>query len=84
MDYMLLDQDALNVVCHGMIRLLPEKYNYIPGISETSPVIMHFKMMDYIRPWKNRRAVGSGRWWGCAGKFSSVYNLRYLSKMRGF
>ena len=75
MDFMLLDQDALNVACYGMIRLLPEKYNYIPGISEASPVIIHFKMMDYIRPWKNRRAVGSDRWWGYAKKFTSIYDL---------
>ena len=75
MDYMLLDQDALNVACYGMIRLLPEKYNHVPGISRTSPVIIHYKMMDYIRPWKNRRAVESDRWWAYAKRFSPVYDL---------
>ena len=75
MDYMLLDQDALNVACYGMIRLLPEKYNYTPGVSRTSPVIIHYKMMDYIRPWKNRRAVDGDRWWEYARRFAPVYDL---------
>ena len=75
MDYMLLDQDALNVACYGMIRLLPEKYNHTPGISGTSPVIIHYKMMDYIRPWKNRRAVEGDRWWEYARRFTPVYDL---------
>lgn len=78
MDTMCLDQDSLNIACYGRIRLLPHKYNAIPGIEYDNPVIMHFRMRDYIRPWKNRRAKGAGRWWEYAGKFAKVYDIEAL------
>ena len=78
MDTMCLDQDALNIVCYGRIRLLPHKYNAIPGIEFDCPVIMHLRMRDYIRPWKNRRAEGADLWWKYAEMFAELYDIETL------
>lgn len=77
-EYLIVDQDLLNVVCYGSIRLLPPDYNCIPGVHADSPKILHFLMRDYLRPWKNRRAGGSREWWRCAEAFRSVYDLETL------
>lgn len=74
-DYLVVDQDLLNVVCYGRIRLLPPEYNCIPGVSCDTPRILHFLMRDYVRPWKNLRAEGSDRWWRCAGQFEGLYDI---------
>ena len=68
-DYLVLDQDLLNVVCYGGIRLLPPDHNCIPGVHADSPRILHFLLRDYLRPWKNRRAAGSELWWAMAEEF---------------
>ena len=72
------DQDLLNIVCCGKIRLLPPEYNYILGIHSEQIRIQHFLMRDYIRPWKNLRAFGAGRWWHYAGEFAGVYDIEIL------
>ena len=77
-DFLVVDQDLLNAVCYGMIRLLPPDYNCIPGVHTDSPRILHFLMRDYLRPWKNRLAKGSREWWDCAKEFASVYDLETL------
>lgn len=77
-DYLVVDQDLLNVVCYGLIRLLPADYNCIPGVQADSPKILHFLMRDYLRPWKNLRAGGSGSWWRCAQEFAPVYDVESL------
>lgn len=74
------DQDLLNIVCYGKIRLLPPEYNYILGIHSESIRIQHFLMRDYIRPWKNLHAFGSERWWSYASEFASVYDTEALRR----
>ena len=74
-DYLVVDQDLLNVVCYGAIRLLPSGYNCIPGVHTDSPRILHFLMRDYLRPWKNLRAPHSADWWRCAEEFRSVFDV---------
>lgn len=78
LDYLVVDQDLLNAVCYGSIRLLPQDYNCIPGVRAPSPRILHFLMRDYIRPWKNRRAASSGLWWHYAELFSDIVDLEQL------
>ena len=77
-DYLVVDQDLLNVVCYGRIRLLPSDYNCIPGVFCDTPRILHFLMRDYIRPWKNLRAEGSDLWWRCAERFEGLYDINGL------
>ena len=77
-NYLVVDQDLLNVVCYGAIRLLPSDYNCIPGVHCDSPKIIHFLMRDYLRPWKNRRAAWSGQWWRAAESFGGLYDLDEL------
>lgn len=78
MDAAAPDQDLLNIVCYGKIRLLPPEYNYILGIHLQSIRIQHFLMRDYIRPWKNLRAFGAQRWWSYASEFALVYDTEAL------
>lgn len=77
-DFLVVDQDLLNVVCYDSIRLLPPEYNCIPGVRAKEPKILHFLMRDYLRPWKNRRAYGSADWWRCAEAFRDIYDLDRL------
>ena len=77
-DYMVVDQDLLNVECYGHIRLLPPGYNCIPGIRVDEPKILHFLMRDYLRPWKNRRARGAEQWWRYAQEFAGLCDLEAL------
>ena len=74
-NYLVVDQDLLNVICYGGIRLLPPEYNSMPGVSCANPRILHFLMRDYLRPWKNRRAQGSDLWWHYAGQFEGLVDL---------
>lgn len=79
-DYLVVDQDLLNVICYDSIRLLPPEYNCIPGVHVERPKILHFLMRDYIRPWKNRRARGSEAWWRLAEEFRALYDLEQLRR----
>lgn len=79
-DYMLVDQDLLNVVCYGSIQLLPQEYNVMAGTSVEAPKIMHFHLRDYLRPWVNPRAAGALQWWDTAREFDSVYDLDSLRR----
>ncbi len=74
-DYLLVDQDLLNVVCYGSIKLLPPEYNVLAGTSVDSPKILHFHMRDYLRPWINPRSCGAVQWWNTAREFDGVYDL---------
>ncbi len=78
LDYLVVDQDLLNVVCYGAIRLLPSDYNCIPGVYASSPRILHFLMRDYLRPWINRRAEHAALWWKCAENFGLLTDLDQL------
>ncbi len=78
MDHTAPDQDLLNILCYGKIKLLPPEYNYILGIHSESVKIQHFLMQDYIRPWKNLHAFGAQQWWKFASGFSSVYDTEGL------
>ena len=77
-NYLAVDQDLLNVVCYGSIRLLSADYNCMPGIHAGAPKLLHFKLRDFLRPWKNRRADGAGEWWRCAEAFREVYDIEGL------
>ena len=77
-DYLVVDQDLLNVECYGHIRLLPPGYNCIPGVRVDEPKILHFLMRDYLRPWKNRRARGAEQWWRYAQEFAGLCDLEAL------
>ena len=74
-NYLVVDQDLLNIICYGGIRLLPPEYNCMPGVSCGNPRILHFLMRDYLRPWKNRRAQGRDLWWHYAGQFEGLVDL---------
>lgn len=77
-DYLVVDQDLINVVCYGSIKLLPSGYNCIPGVYADHPKILHFLMRDYLRPWKNRRAANAAQWWDFAEKFGHLADLDKL------
>lgn len=77
-DYLVVDQDLINVVCYGAIKLLPSDYNCIPGVYAAHPKILHFLMRDYLRPWKNRRAANAALWWNYAEKYGHLVDLDLL------
>ena len=77
-DFIGVDEHILNKCCNGHIKLLPQGYNCMPGISEDKPRIIHFLLQDYLRPWKNRRAKGSKEWWECASFFSDIVDMNSL------
>ena len=79
-DYLLVDQDLLNVVCYGSIQLLPPEYNVMAGTNVDAPKILHFHMRDYLRPWVNPRSGGAVQWWNTAREFDSVYDLDSLRR----
>ena len=77
-DFIAVDEHLLNKCCNGHIKLLPQGYNCMPGVSVDTPRIFHFLYQDYIRPWKNRRAQGSKEWWECASFFSDIVDMNSL------
>lgn len=79
-DYLLVDQDLLNVVCYGSIKLLSPDYNVMAGTDADAPKILHFHMRDYLRPWINPRSGGAVQWWNTAREFDSVYDLDSLRR----
>ena len=79
-DYLLVDQDLLNVVCYGSIKLLAPEYNVMAGTCVEAPKILHFHLRDYLRPWINMRCSGAVQWWNTAIEFDSVYDLDSLRR----
>lgn len=74
--YMLMDQDVLNICCYGHILILDSAYNAVPGVYAEHPRILHFPFRDYLRPWKNKRARGAFEWWQVAWEFRDVLDIR--------
>lgn len=88
--YPYMDQDILNKVCDGKIKLLDMKYNLFnrcknkkvkkalpdkqSGNNEREWEILHFAGAD--KPWINFRVRGAQEWWACAKRAleESVYN----------
>ncbi len=65
--YSYMDQDILNKVCGGKIKLLNMRYNYFNRHKEKKEwEILHFAGAD--KPWNNLRTRGSREWWIWAEK----------------
>lgn len=65
--YSYMDQDILNKVCDGKIKLLSMQYNYFNRHKEKKEWgIFHFAGAD--KPWNNLRTRGSREWWIWAEK----------------
>lgn len=69
-NYVYMDQDILNKVCKGKVKILDEKYNLInKNLRKESKVllnnqegyILHFA--GPLKPWQNIRIRGAGDWW---------------------
>lgn len=89
--YSYMDQDILNKVCEGKIKLLDLKYNYFSCCKNTkiclsgkeaeekekSWKIFHFVGVD--KPWDNIRVRGGEQWWICAKQAleKDVYEQMY-------
>ena len=84
------DQDTLNVVCYGKIKILPLKYNVMShyifennadlhsakeiNIAKTSPCIIHYTAN---KPWQSPFAYPqSSLWWKCAEKTDCFEKLQ--------
>lgn len=95
-DFPYMDQDILNKVCEGNIKLLELKYNFFSrcktagcySASDKKKIngktweILHFA--GYDKPWQNIRVYGAQEWWECAKEAleEEVYQTMYLEAVR--
>lgn len=81
-NYRFHDQDILNIICYGHIKLIDDKYNYFSHrlIGTAMPIVWHLIGWGGCRPSQNKRAKLAKTWWSFADMLKEFECYKKISR----